>query len=222
MTSLEEASSLRIWMVLLGGGLSKRMGKPKQLLPLRTGIPMIVQTAQMALQARESSVQREDRRLSIEIAIIVNGAEPQISQALSGLPLTVVPNHAPERGLSSSLHLGISLAKRKKADAVLLMLCDQPDVNPEVISNLLAKFQTVYVQEPLLMQPLYRKRAGHPILFSHHFFEELLGVKGDQGAREVLKRYQDQIFHLPLEVPYPEDLDTPEEYEAYLQTCNLL
>ena len=57
---------------------------------------------------------------------------------------------------------------------------------------------------------------GHPVLFGRRFFETLAGLRGDRGAREVLREAAEFV----TEVPTPGraalvDLDTPEDWAAW-------
>ena len=57
--------------------------------------------------------------------------------------------------------------------------------------------------------------VGVPALFSNSLFSELINLEGDKGAKNLMRKYQDEV----LAIPIPEaaiDIDTPDDYEKLL------
>jgi molybdenum cofactor cytidylyltransferase len=63
----------------------------------------------------------------------------------------------------------------------------------------------------------YNETAGVPVIFPEKYFDKLLLLKGDKGAKEFLQNHTSEIFKLKREHPF-KDLDTQEEYQSYLKS----
>ena len=95
-------------------------------------------------------------------------------------------------------------------EAVLIALGDQPFVAGEIIPALLAARERT---GKAIVAPRYRDGRGNPVLFSRELFGELLEVSGDQGARSVVERDAGRVTLVDFDLPMPQDLDTPEDYD---------
>jgi molybdenum cofactor cytidylyltransferase len=110
--------------------------------------------------------------------------------------------------MSSSLRAGItSTMLLPEVDHVLVLVCDQLAVTPELIGELLDLSQ----KEPgRIIAAFYRGRAGVPCIFPRPYFEELTLLRGDYGARPLLQKYASELRTVPF--PAGElDIDTPED-----------
>jgi molybdenum cofactor cytidylyltransferase len=97
----------------------------------------------------------------------------------------------------------------KAIQAVVVMLCDQPFVETELIEKLIKVF---WEKNPLIVACEYSGTYGVPVLFSHLLFDEILQFPLKEGAKLLIEKYKDfaQI------IPAPEasvDIDTPQDYQ---------
>jgi len=97
----------------------------------------------------------------------------------------------------------------KAIEAVVVMLCDQPLVEAELIEKLVKVFCE---KNPLIVACEYSGTYGVPVLFSHLLFDEILQFPLKEGAKPLIEKYKDfaQI------IPAPEasvDIDTPQDYQ---------
>jgi molybdenum cofactor cytidylyltransferase len=100
-------------------------------------------------------------------------------------------------------------ASPAKIDAVVVMLCDQPLLTPDIIGELIVQFQAT--GQPVVASA-YGGTQGVPALFSRELFPQLLELRGATGARELLQQYK----HLPT-VDFAggtTDVDTEAQYAA--------
>jgi molybdenum cofactor cytidylyltransferase len=93
---------------------------------------------------------------------------------------------------------------------VLIALGDQPFLAGEIIPALLAARDRT---GKAIVAPRYRDGRGNPVLFSRELFGELLDISGDQGARSVVERDPGRVGLVDLDLPMPQDLDTPADYD---------
>ena len=191
----------RVAALVLAAGASTRMGRPKQLLDW-DGRPLVHIAAEVALAARLDP-----------LLVVVGGAQAQVAEALDGLPLRIIANPEYAAGQSTSLRAGIA-ALGQDADAVVVLLGDQPFVTAAIVQQLVAEW---HASAAMIVAPTYAGQRGNPVLFARAIFPELLAVQGDQGARAVLAADRARLRLVAFDDPRPlADIDTPEDYERLL------
>lgn len=193
-----------IYGILLAAGMSSRMGRPKQLLEWQ-GQPLVRHIVQQALGSRLDG-----------LVVVVGAAAAEVCTALAGLTtearLAVVENPDYAEGMGGSLAIGIS-ALPTEAEAALVLLVDQPLVTSALIDAILAAFRTADGARPIALIPRYQGRRGNPAALSRALFAELRGLRGDEGARNLVQRYASQIRWIDLDDPAVViDVDTLDEY----------
>jgi molybdenum cofactor cytidylyltransferase len=183
--------------VVLAAGLARRMGRAKLLLPV-AGQPIVRHAVEGV------------RSAGLDPILVVTGPEPApIEAALAGLGVRVVVNPVPEAGQAGSVRAGIA-ALPAAVDTVLIALGDQPALAPTIIPALLAAHRSS--RRPIVA-PRYQDGPGNPVLFDRAIFPELLALEGDQGARPVIARDTARVAWVALDLPMPQDVDTPADYE---------
>ncbi len=188
--------------VILAAGESKRMGRPKLLLPWgqETVIGKIVRTL------GEAGVE--------EIIVVTGGAGPQVEEALRGSAARCLrnPNFAAGEMLSSC-QAGLQ-ALSAQAGAALIVLGDQPQIETGVVKSLLERLE---MDRPELLVPSYQMRRGHPWVVARKLWPEILALRSPATLRDFLIQHADQITYLQVEsTSILQDLDTPADYERYL------
>jgi molybdenum cofactor cytidylyltransferase len=191
--------------VILAAGASTRMGRPKQLLQFG-GEAMLRRAASIAIEAGCRPV------------VVVTGANAAASRkALRGLDVQEAENQQWESGISSSVRVGIEavVTVNPQAAAVVLMLCDQPFVTREIITQLVAAHRETGRS---IVASHYGGSYGVPALFGKAHFAELTTLKGAAGAKQVIQKHLPKVYLLP----FPEgeiDIDTPDDL-ARLQSTS--
>ncbi|HEX9480138.1 MAG TPA: nucleotidyltransferase family protein [Methylomirabilota bacterium] len=182
---------------MLAAGLARRMGQVKLLLPV--GGQPIVRHAVEGVRAA-----------GLDPVLVVTGPAPApIEAALAGLGARIVVNPTPEAGQAGSVRAGIA-ALPETVDTVLIALGDQPALAPTIIPALLAAHRA---SGRPIVAPRYQDGPGNPVLFDRVIFAELLALQGDQGARSVIAREPARVEWVALDLPMPQDVDTPADYE---------
>ena len=182
--------------IVLAAGASSRMGRPKMLLPAG-GRTLLAASVAPHLEAVNGCV------------VVVLGKDARRVRAEAGLPadprLHVVVNRRWRDGMSSSLRRGLEVCG--DADAVLIALGDQPGVTADRVTRILAAWRPGVA---LVVPVVSATRAAHPVLFARCLWEELRGLRGDVGAREVVRRHWDGAVRVDL--PPLVDVDVEEDY----------
>jgi molybdenum cofactor cytidylyltransferase len=109
-------------------------------------------------------------------------------------------------GMGASLACGVRAAGR--ADGYLVALADMPFVRPSSI----AAVRDALASGAALAAPYFRSRRGHPVGISGAFFDELVALQGDEGARQLLAREGARLRKLPVgDAGVIRDIDTPDD-----------
>jgi molybdenum cofactor cytidylyltransferase len=190
--------------IVLAAGMSRRLGRPKQLVEI-DGVPLVRIVASTCLQS------------SLEDVVVVTGHESEaIAGTLDDHPVGIVHNADYESGQASSLKAGVRTAIELGADAVVVVLADQPGISSETIDRLIAARRD---SGSWIGMATYGEQRGHPVLFGHEVFVELEGISGDQGGREVIKRYRQRVVLVDGgREQVPMDVDTEADVLALSQS----
>ena len=188
----------RIAGIVLAAGTSSRMGSNKLIETVR-GKPLIAKAVDAAAASR------------LDPVLVVTGHQAdRIAAALAGAPAALVHNKHFEEGLSSSLQAGLA-AVPEDCDGAMILLGDMPDISPALIDRLIAAFHP-----GAICVATAKNRRGHPVLWARRFFAELMLLKGDKGAREVMQAHGKQVLEIETGDDAPlADIDTVEALAAY-------
>lgn len=147
---------------------------------------------------------------AITIVVLGHGADA-IEQTLEWHDEIRVRNHAPERGLSSSLQAGIDTLRALPgaSDGAFIVLGDQPWLQADVMRSLALAAATVRPAERTVVVPHY-ETAGprNPALLLRPAWSWVDGLEGDQGLASLLRERPDRVLSVPVSGAMP-DVDTP-------------
>ena len=181
--------------VVLAAGLARRMGRQKLLLQLQ-GKPVVRWSVEHIAGYVE------------DVVIVTGPDDTALRQALDGLAVRFAVNPRPQDGQGTSIAAGIA-ALKPWTTAALIALGDQPRMPAAVVPALLAAFRR---SGKAIVAPVYQGVQGTPVLFSSEVFAELRALKGDAGARAVVKDDPERVETVAFDFAMPPDVDTPEDY----------
>ena len=187
--------------VVLAAGRSTRMGAINKLIAEIGGKPLVRIAAEQALASRAAPV------------IVVTGHErARVEAALKGLPVRFAHNADYAEGLGTSLKAGIA-AVPADADGAIVCLGDMPQVDSPLIDKLIAAFDPE--RGALVVVPSIDGRRGNPVVWSRRFFNDLMSIPGDIGARHLIGSYAEAVVEVPVAGDAAlTDVDTPESLSA--------
>lgn len=187
-------------ILLLAAGSSSRMRGGDKLTEPVAGEPLLRRSARIALAT------------GCPVTVTLPPDRRARDAALDGLPVTRVTVSRAADGMAESLKAG--LATIPAGRGLLLLLADLPEVTTEDLRLLLSTWQ----DEP---QAILRAAAedgtpGHPVCFPPDLRDDLMTLKGDEGARGILIRHRARLHLVPLPARHAvTDLDTPEDWAAW-------
>lgn len=191
---------MRCPIVLLAAGNSSRLGQAKQL--------VVFGEKTLLRRATEAALGVNTPGCETPVGVVLGAHAAACQQTLAGLGVAILQNPDWPEGMASSVRRAAAWASEQNAEALLLLLCDQPFVTVK----LLEKFLNAFAESgrPLVASDYGDGVRGVPVLVANRFFEELTALRGDRGAQVVLRRHADVV----ATVPFPEgrfDLDTPDD-----------
>ncbi|MGL6267277.1 MAG: nucleotidyltransferase family protein [Chitinophagaceae bacterium] len=193
---------MHLAIIILAAGRSNRLGSPKQLLQYK-GKGLLQNTIEVALDANSAPV------------IVIMGANASIIEAeLLSYPVEPVYNEKWEEGMASSIICGLTHAEQTVTDldGVLLMVCDQPFVDRDLVKNLLDKQKK---SGAAITACCYEEITGIPAIFHKSIFPELKMLQGEQGAKNIIRNHKEILETIPFKLGKI-DIDTKVDYENLL------
>jgi molybdenum cofactor cytidylyltransferase len=182
--------------VILAAGTSSRLGRPKQLLELG-GKPALQHAIDLAASAGLD-----------EVVVVLGHEAPRIRAAVRLPPFgraVINPHYA--SGQASSLRAGLE-AVDAGAEAAVVLLGDQPGVDPRTIGEVLDAWRA---GGGGVARAVYGGTPGHPVIIGREAFDAFASASGDDGGRAVLAGQE--VAMVEIDAPAPLDIDTWEQYE---------
>jgi len=190
--------SQRVTGLVLGAGGSKRLRRPKQLLPYGGGTLL----GHVLDVARACNFD--------QLVVALGGASEDVRARVDLADAQIVVNEAYGSGCSSSIAAALGVVD-PASEAIVLMLGDQPGVSRDAVAALLAARG-----DAELAICRYVNGRGHPIAFARSTFGDLANLHGDKGVWRLLDERGEDVVEVPVAGEIPLDVDTPEDYAAVL------
>lgn len=195
---MKKTTILPVPAILLAAGISARLGAGNKLLLPLGGVSVIRRTCRNILASRVSEL------------IVVTGFEHRkVARELEGLPVRICRNPDYREGMAASIRVG-KTALPAGASGVLILLADQPNLQPETINKFIRRFRR---GDKKIIAAELNGQIRNPALFAADFFPKLTQLRGKEGARKLLKKYHDEITAISVPAEQLIDIDTREDYE---------
>jgi molybdenum cofactor cytidylyltransferase len=186
--------------IVLAAGRSARTGFAKALAEI-DGEPLVARAVRTLLEGGVPNV--------VVVVAPPHGAEI----ALAVPAVRLAENPAPERGMTSSLAIGIASAIAAWPDTSVLFfsLVDHPRVRKETVRRLVEEAERRSVPA---LRPTYDGRGGHPVVLSRRVADHLRDADATATIRDAIAAMGGMV---DIEVDDPgvrEDADTVEALRA--------
>jgi molybdenum cofactor cytidylyltransferase len=187
-----ESEAWGLHAIVLAAGASSRFGSAKQLVRIGDR-PLLSLVAGRAAEV-----------VGHALIVVLGAHAAELSPLLRHSAGSVVINRDWREGLASSIRAGVARLP-PSCTGVMLVLADQACVTAEDLRRLAGAWRR---QPQCVAAAGYRATIGVPAVFPQPLFGELLELKGDVGARALLKRHADRLVKVPM-ASAAFDLDTP-------------
>ena len=202
----------------MAAGRATRMGQDKLVLPCKdtSVLGYVLQTVQEAITLlKQRSFDESTHSVRIEIYVIARHPmeayltvdQIRMFNSDSGVWIQV-PSPKP---LAETIRYGLQNLS-SEIQWIGFLPADQVGITGLRLADCL---QQVLQKRPDFLVPIIGDKAGSPVFFHRQYVPELLELRGEQGGREVLYRYPDRWWKFPVEESFIQDVDTPEEYNAF-------
>jgi molybdenum cofactor cytidylyltransferase len=176
---------MRVAAVVLAAGASTRLGSPKQLVML--GGEMLLERAVRV--AREAGC--------VPVVVVLGASAEAIQSECELGDAIVVTNQDWTEGMGASVRLGVRVLR--DVDGCVVMTCDMPAVTASHLRLLISSGE--------LTASGYAGRRGVPAYFPVAMFPELMKLRGDTGAKELLRSaHCEELMGGEFDVDAAEDL----------------
>jgi molybdenum cofactor cytidylyltransferase len=190
-------------ILIVAAGQSKRLGSPKQLL-MYEGKTLINRLIDIVKEA-----------VDFPMALVLGAHAEKIKLQLSNPNMSIIINEHWVQGMGSSISIGLEglMQKNPAIDGVMILVCDQPFLNREHILSLM----DLQAKSDLPMAACYYAGVlGTPAVFHQSIFPELLALKGDMGAKNIINHRIQEVAKLQFDQGLL-DIDTEEDYKKLMK-----
>lgn len=185
--------------ILLAAGFGRRfqadatMQQDKLLATLPNQHSVLSQSAQVLIQALPNSI------------AVVQAHQVERINILNTLGFQVIKSERAQDGMAYAI--ADAVKSSATASGWLIALADMPWVSDALIRTMLTKME----QPNTVVAPRFNGKRGQPVAFGKNWYDQLVNLKGDTGARELLSKaninwvnwHDASIF---LDVDTPNDL----------------
>jgi molybdenum cofactor cytidylyltransferase len=188
--------------VVLAAGESRRMGRPKQLLPFgeRTILERVVDTLLTAGVG--------------EVVVVLGHLADCVRAVLGDRPVRAVINESYRQGMLSSVKCGVR-AISAEHNAVLFALGDQPHIESAVVSEVIRAYRA---GDAGIVIPRYGAKKGHPIIINlQKYREAIVNLPEDGGLNALMQEHADDVRLIDVATEdIIRDIDVPDDYTREL------
>lgn len=187
-------------IMILAAGNSSRLGKPKQLLNYQ-GKTLLEVVSKAAIEASFGKT----------VVVVLGAYASEVSKDHHDAGITYVINDSWQEGMSSSISAGLTtlLAQNSAMEQLIIAVSDQPFISSAVFENLIKKQEQTGKG---IVACVYAQTIGTPALFNRKYFDELLSLRGNKGAKHLLEQYTEDTETIAFELGYV-DIDTDTDYD---------
>ncbi len=193
-------------IIILAAGASSRMQQPKQLLPYHE-------------ESLLTHTIKEAHKSLMPVIVVLGATADSIKAKIKNIEEEIVINEEWESGMASSIKAGLqkAIADFKEIQNCIFSVCDQPYISSDLLQDLVDEKKKTGKK---IVACSYADTLGIPCLFDKKYFEELLKLEGDHGAKSILQKYRNDVASVDFEKGKI-DVDTIKDYEELLKKQDL-
>ncbi len=190
-----------IWTIILAAGESKRMARPKLLLPF--GEKTIIETVLDNAASSKANY----------TLLVLGGFREKIKQKAKGFPAITIFNPDYKQGMLSSVQQGFR-SLPEGAQAAVVLLGDQPAISHTVIDKVIDAYSQTTKG---IVLPTYKKKRGHPVLFDMKYKSDIAALSPNVGLKGIAYGHPSDVFEVQVTTSsILRDIDDIEDYKREL------
>lgn len=182
---------------MLAAGSSSRMRGKDKLLMMLDGEQLLYRTVR---NISASDISR--------CIVVVRSDVEMYRSMLIDFDVEIICAPDAHKGMSASMKAGVEAAG-KDSNGYMICLGDMPSLTLRHFNKVIEAHQ----KDKIIRPKTKSGRFGHPVLFDQCYYDDLTFMKGDEGARSLIKREISNVCELEMDEAILVDLDTPEAWE---------
>ena len=203
-------SERRLFAVIPAGGFSRRMGRPKLLLPLggQTVIRRVLDVLKNAGVA--------------EVYILIREEDAALRAEVAQTMAVIVTTPVATRDMRASVEILLQAIQQDHRpdpeDGWLLCPADHPVLDAGVVRQLIQAWRGL---DQGIVLPVHDGRRGHPVILDWSYAGQVSEIPTDRGINWLLETCHDAVCEEMVGAPgVLSDLDTPADYELLLGSAD--
>jgi molybdenum cofactor cytidylyltransferase len=188
--------------IILAAGMSTRFGRLKQMLEISdsTILAMVI----------DAAVKSDLDRVVLVLGHEANAIKASLDDKLLNSRIITALNPRYEEGMSTSLRCGLMEVKGE-FPSIMVFMGDQPLLSHEVIDLVLRSFRE---SDRGICIPVHKGQRSLPVCFASMYYDDILVITGDRGAREIIAGNPEDVLTVEVEDPAPfMDIDDEGDFE---------
>jgi molybdenum cofactor cytidylyltransferase len=178
-------------IIILAAGNSTRLGYPKQLVSWN-------QTTLL-----NHAIDHAARVKNSDIYVTLGGHQKEVIDSIVH-DLSIFVNPFWEEGMGSTISYTMDKIAKHGYEGIILSVCDQPYISHHIFIDLIEAFQ---LGNNSIIISKYDTSSGPPTLFSKVHFKALANLRGDDGAKKIVKNNISHLGHIDFNQGHI-DIDT--------------
>jgi molybdenum cofactor cytidylyltransferase len=190
---------MKIAILILAAGESKRMQGIKQLLPWKK-TTLLGNAIEQALKSKAT-----------QVYVVLGANANKIAPTIEHYNIQNIENKDWKNGLGNSIACGVNYIteNQNQYEAILITLADQPLITPTYFNELLEEYAK---KEAKIIASETNNSPSVPAIFDADYFDKLTELNEDKGAKEILSANQNEVYVVRSNANLV-DIDTQMEYE---------
>jgi len=187
-------------IIILAAGESKRFGSPKQLAEFKDKT-LLQHTIDEAAKVDKAAV-----------CVVLGAHKEDILAKHKTEHIIAGINEDWESGMASSIQVGLHRLQQNYTDlkGCIIAVSDQPFLKAKIFEHLIEKQKEAGTG---IVASAYAGTLGTPVYLDKKYFDELMALKGNDGAKQLLETYKDDLAQIDFEQGEI-DIDSPEDLAA--------
>ena len=190
-------------IIILAAGSSSRYGGIKQLLMFNEK-PLLQHAIDEAINS------------GANLVVAVTGANSvEVLKGINAKKVITISNERWQQGMASSIVAGVKKARTVDNDIenIIIAVCDQPYISADLFKKL---YSVKNESKKGIVASSYADTIGTPVLFTQKYFEALMSLGGDEGAKKILKANAGDVVTVAFHQGNI-DIDTEQDYQQLLK-----
>jgi molybdenum cofactor cytidylyltransferase len=185
--------------ILLAAGQSQRMGCDNKLIKKYNKKHLINHILDTLIKSKINKI------------IVVSGFQNSKVKKIivKNKKINFVYNKNYKSGMSSSIKTGLKRISKKNI-GFLIIHADMPKISRKIINKL---YEAIKNKDKEIFVPIYKRKLGNPVGFKYSMLKKLKKIKGDKGAKKIIKRNKKKLYLVKVNAKSIfNDLNTPRDF----------